>query len=44
MGDKTEFPFLLPDINKWNWMDVLFCDDAIGLAAFYGEEENRLKL
>jgi hypothetical protein len=48
MGDKTDFgqphPFLLPEINAWSWIDVSFCDDAIRLATFYDDAENRLTL
>ena len=48
MGDRTTYgqphPFQLPDINAWGWTEVTFHDNAIGLASFYDDAENKFKL
>jgi hypothetical protein len=48
MGDRTTYgqphPFQLPDINAWGWADVTFVDDAVGMATFFDDAENKLKL
>jgi hypothetical protein len=48
MGDRTEFgqphPFQLPEINTWTWTEVSFCDNPVGMATFFDEEDNKFKL